>query len=395
MAVFNGSVKTPRQVADPRTDKCVSSVASLILPAVNTSAALLYPGSDVSVVHGIQHLQVDNDRVMRVSMNQDVSIGMNELYLVGMNRSMTVMANYTRDVMADSTIHVTGNYAKSVLSNYSKSITGNSVNTITGNYSKAVTANYSKSVTGNADNQIAGNYSKSVQSTYTKAVTGTATTTVTGDYAKILQANYSKSITGKSAINVTGTSNENYTGDHSRMYANNHKTYIVGDDNHTTLGSTLHSKVGPKAYLMSGPHHQGHDDVSQDDREGWFKWVAADGLGTAEQLELIGFGQCFAGAKLEVCEASIEGTSCEVQLGEISHAYKVEVNHGIVIKSEEKADQEEIHGLYQKLAMLTNTVQLIRSDTAIMHEEIGAIAERGEMVNLFMGVLFGANQFCM
>jgi len=366
-----------------------------MLPVINTPTALLYPGSDVSVVHGIQHLQVDNDRLMRVNMNQDVSIGMNELYWVGINRSMTVMANYTRSVMANSLIHVTGNYDKSVLSDYSKSITGNSVNTITGNYSKAVSSNYSKSVTGNADNQITGNYSKSVQSTYSKAVTGTATTTVVGDYTKNLKANYSKSITGKSAISVTGTSNEHYTGDHSRLYDALHKVYIVGDDILTTLGSTLWSKIGPKVFGQSGVHHQGHDDTSQDDREGWFKHVWADGLAAAEQVELIGTGQCFAGMKLETTGVSMDGTAVKLELGSISHAYKAEVNHGIVIKSEEKADQEEVHGLYQKLALLTNTVQMIRSDTAVMHEEIGAIAERGEMVNLFMGVLFGANQFCM
>jgi hypothetical protein len=30
-----------------------------------------------------------------------------------------------------------------------------------------------------------------------------------------------------------------------------------------------------------------------------------------------------------------------------------------------------------------------------MHEEIGALADRGEPLNLFLGVLFGGNQFAM
>jgi hypothetical protein len=117
MAVFDGSVKTPRRVADPTTDKLISSVASLALPAINTLAALLYPGTDVSVVHGDQHLQVNQNRMMRVGLNHDVGVGMNEIYQVDMNRTMTVLQNYTRSVMMNSTITVTGNYAKSVLSN--------------------------------------------------------------------------------------------------------------------------------------------------------------------------------------------------------------------------------------------------------------------------------------
>jgi hypothetical protein len=86
MAVFDGCVKTARRVADPITDKRVSSVASLTLPAINTPAALSYPGTDVSVIHGDQQLHVDRNRIMKVGMNQDVTIGMNEIYLVDMNR---------------------------------------------------------------------------------------------------------------------------------------------------------------------------------------------------------------------------------------------------------------------------------------------------------------------
>jgi hypothetical protein len=34
------------------------------------------------VVHGDQQLHVDQNRMMKVGMNQDVAIGMNEVYLV-------------------------------------------------------------------------------------------------------------------------------------------------------------------------------------------------------------------------------------------------------------------------------------------------------------------------
>lgn len=395
MAVFDGSVKTTRRIADPITDKQVSSVASLALPAISTPAALLYPGSDVSVVHGIQHLQVDNDRIMRVNMNQDVTIGMNEMYLVDMSRSMTVMQNYSRNVMMNSTIGVTGNYAKTILSNYSKNITGNSVNTITGSYSKAVTANYSKSVTGNADNQITGNYSKSVQSTYTKAVTGTATTTVTGDYTKNLLANYSKSVTGASAVKVTGTSNENYTGDHSRMYANNHKTYIVGDDNHTTLGSTLDSRVGPKMFGQSGAHQQQHEDASQEDRSILFKTAYTEGVFLAERLELLINNQTFIGNQIEVALQALEGTGLGLELIGGKQAFGIASNETMAIKGEEHGDKDHAAAIDISVHAQTFTFQITRSDIAPLHEELGLLALRGEPVNLFYGVLFGGNQFCM
>ncbi len=128
MAVFDGSVKTARRVKDPVTDRTVASVASVTLAAINTPAALLYPGTDVSVVHGDQQLHVDQNRMMKVGMNQDVTIGMNEVYLVDMNRTMTVLGNYTREVKMNSLIDVTGNYTKNVVCNYFKNVTGNSAN---------------------------------------------------------------------------------------------------------------------------------------------------------------------------------------------------------------------------------------------------------------------------
>jgi hypothetical protein len=75
MAVFDGSVKTTRRVVDPISDKLVTSMGSITLPAINTSAALPYPGSDVSVVHGNQQLHVDENRIVKIDMNHDVLIG--------------------------------------------------------------------------------------------------------------------------------------------------------------------------------------------------------------------------------------------------------------------------------------------------------------------------------
>ena len=116
MAVFDGSVKTMRRVVDPISDKLVTSMGSITLPAINTSAALPYPGSDVSVVHGDQQLHVDENRIVKIDMNHDVTIRMNETYLVDMNRNMTVMQDYTRDVLMNSLINTSGYYTTNVLS---------------------------------------------------------------------------------------------------------------------------------------------------------------------------------------------------------------------------------------------------------------------------------------
>lgn len=395
MGVFDGKVRTARRIADPMTDKRIDSLASLSLPVINTSSALLYPGADVSVVNGIQHLQVSDDRNMHVGMNQNVTIGMNEIYRVGMSRTMTVMQNYTRTVFMNSMISVTGNYTKDILSNYAKNITGNSTNAITGSYWKTVSANYNKSVSGNADNQIDGNYSKKVQATYTKAVTGTSTTTVTGDYVKILSANYSKSVTGASAVKVTGTSKENYTGDHSRTYASDHKTYIVGNDNHTTLGSTLDSRVGPKVFGQSGAHHQQHEDASQEHRSSLL-WIIDSFVEKFEnKCEFTNFGQAYIETGLEVTATALELTGLKAEIFGKTQGYGIQSSEATIIKEEEAVSKEDIKLINDRLTGLDTSVKAVKSDTGVIHEEIGILAERGQPVNLFIGVLFGGNQYAM
>ena len=396
MGVFDGSVKTERRIKDPLTDKQIARVSSLTLAAINTPTALVASGTDVSVVNGDQQLHVHQNRYMKVGMNHDINIGMNETQRVDMNQAVTVVQNYTRNIMANSVINTTGTYTKNVFSDYTKTITGMSTNTILSSYYKTVHADYTKAILGNSGNAITGSYRKTVDSDYVKQVKGPATTTVIGDYTKTLKANYSKSITGKSAINVTGTSDEKYTGDHSRMYSSNHKTYIVGNDNHTTVGSTLWSKIGPKVFGQSGCHQQQHDDTSQENREGWFKHTWKEGITVGERIELVGFGQGFINNKIEFVGTALEGVVAALELGSIHQAYNVSWNHGIVIKNEEKAAHEELVAtIREKIAPLESSINALRNDTAGMHQEIGVLADRGQPVNLFLGVLFGGNQFAM
>ena len=270
MAVFDGSVKTPRRVADPITDKQVSSVASLTLISIDTPAALLYPGSDVSVVHGNQQLHVDQNRIMKVDMNQDVTIGMNEIYLIDMNRTMTVMGNYSRTVMVNSTISVTGNYVKSVLSDYTKTITGISTNTIFSDYIKTVHADYTKTINGSSGNTIIGSYTKTIQSDYTKQITGTSTNKVTGDYSKLLSANYVKVVTGNSNVQVTSESVAQYIGNHSRTFGNDHKMYISGSNTHTTVGPTIRTEIDVAVTQQIDNHVDTHPSDLNQEKNNWF-----------------------------------------------------------------------------------------------------------------------------
>lgn len=280
------------------TDKRVSSVASLTLPAISTPAALLYPGTDVSVVHGDQQLHVDQNRIMKVDMNHDVTIGMNEVYLVDMNRSMTVMQNYTRNVLMNSTIDVTGNYTKNVLSDYTKTITGISTNTILSDYFKTVHSNYSKSILGSSDNSITGNYTKKVDSQYVKHVTGTATNTIIGDYSKNLMANYSKSVTGNSNITVKSQSVESYIGDHSRTFSSDHKSYIAGSNTHTTIGPTIRSEIGATVTHQNDGHVDSHSDNLTQQKNHWFTTAAKKG--TAQGLKIDYSGLALTGAGLKI-----------------------------------------------------------------------------------------------
>jgi hypothetical protein len=294
MAVFDGSIKTVRRVADPRTDRRISSVASLTLPVINTPVALLYPGTDVSVVHGDQQLHVDRNRIMRVDMNQDVTIGMNEVYLVDMNRTMTVMQNYTRNVLINSMITVTGNYTKDVICNYTKTITGNSTNSITGYYSKSVTQDYTKTIIGTSTNVITGTYSKTVHSDYTKHVKGTSKNTIVGDYTKTLISNYVKVVTGTSTVQVTSESTVTYTGNHSRTFGNDHKMYISGKNTHTTIGPTIRTEIDVTVTQQIDNQVHAHPTDLNQEHNSWF--TTADKKGSWQKFLKLDYTSGFSGA---------------------------------------------------------------------------------------------------
>jgi|GEM_PF-3146646 len=282
MGVFDGSVKTPRRTKDPLTDRLVVQVAELTLAAINTPAALLYPGTDVSVVHGDQQLHVDQNRFMKVAMNHNVTIGMNEIYLVDMNQSITVMQDYTRHVVMNSLINTDGNYTKNVLLNYTKTITGNSVNTITGFYMKSVTMDYTKTIIGSSTNTITGFYAKTVQSDYTKTITGTSTNQVTGDYSKVLSADYVKVVTGNSSVQVLSESMVQYQGNHKRTYGSDHTMMIAGSNTHTTCGPTIRTEIDVQVSQQIDDQTHGQPTNLNQSHSNWF--TTTDKKGTYQEL---------------------------------------------------------------------------------------------------------------
>ena len=277
MGVFDGSVKTPRRIADPITDKLVVEVADLTLAAISTPAALLYPGTDVSVVHGDQQLHVDRNRFMKVDMNHNATIGMNEIYLVDMNQTITVMQDYTRDVMMNSLINTTGNYTKNILSNYSKSITGNSTNTILGFYMKSVTMDYTKTIIGTSLNTITGTYTKIVQSSYMKEILGTSTNSVIGDYTKLLSANYVKVVTGNSNVQVISESTVQYQGNHSRTCGSDHRMMIAGSNTHTTCGPTVRTEIDVQVSQQIDDQMHSHPTNLTQENNKWFTTTVKKG----------------------------------------------------------------------------------------------------------------------
>ena len=305
MAVFDGSIKTPRRVADPLTDKQVSLLADLTLGAINTPGALLYPGTDVSVVHGDQQLHVDQNRFMKVDMNQDVTIGMNEVYLVDMNRTMTVIGNYTRDVKMNSLIDVTGNYTKNVICNYFKTVTGNSTNVITGFYSKSVTMDYSKTIIGSSTNIITGIYNKSVQSNYFKSIQGTSKNTVVGDYTKLLSSNYVKVVTGTSNVQVTSESTVQYIGNHSRTCASDHRMMIAGSSTHTTCGPTILTEVDVQVSQQVDSHIDAHPSDLNQEKNSWMASAFAKGDRQVFKVDFTAIQFQAEGIKADVCGAAL------------------------------------------------------------------------------------------
>ena len=393
MAVFDGSVKTVRRVADPRTDRRISSVASLTLPAINTPVALLYPGTDVSVVHGDQQLHVDRNRIMKVDLNQDVTIGMNEVYLVDMNRTMTVMQNYTRDVLGNSLINVTGNYTKNVISNYMKNITGNSTNTITGFYFKSVALDYTKTIVGTSTNTITGIYTKIVQSDYLKEVTGTSKNKVTGDYTKLLSANYVKVVTGNSSVQVVAESTVQYTGNHSRTCGSNHKMLIAGSNTHTTCGPTIRTEVDVAVTQQIDNHIEIHPTDLNQEKNSWMSSAFAKGDRQVFKVDFSAIQFQAEGIKADVCGVAIAaypayftfyGTtnSCFISKFEIG------VTAGKVLGIEAKSVLIE-----QKSELMQGKFQGLFNRVAIEQIQVGANKVTLVPANIFGGVLVGFNQF--
>lgn len=393
MAVFDGSVKTPRRVADPLTDKQVSLLADLTLGAINTPGALLYPGTDVSIVHGDQRLHVDQNRFMKVGMNQDVTIGMNEIYLVDMNRTMTVMQNYTRTVQMNSLIDVTGNYTKNVICNYFKTVTGNSTNVITGFYSKSVTMDYIKTIIGSSTNTITGIYNKTVQSNYLKSIQGTSKNTVVGDYTKLLSSNYVKVVTGNSNVQVTSESTVQYVGNHNRTFGNDHTMFISGTNTHTTCGPTIKTEIDVQVSQQVDNHIEVHPCDLNQEKNQWFSTAVKKGDAqvlkldfTAFQLQAEGMKIDFSGIATAVYGAyfTAYGTtnSCFV------NKFEVGVMAGKALGVEVKAVGAGVEsGLMEaKMKALINKVGLVKG-------EEGGVKFVEYPANIFGGILVGFNQF--
>jgi hypothetical protein len=393
MGVFDGSVKTSRRIADPMTDKGISSVASLILPAINTPAALLYPGSDVSVVHGNQQLHVDQNRIMRVGMNQDVAIGMNETYLVSMNRTMTVMENYTRNVLANSMITVTGDYTKNIICNYMKNVTGNSTNSITGFYSKSVTQDYTKTIIGTSTSVITGTYSKTVHSDYLKHVKGTSSNTVIGDYTKILSANYVKVVTGNSSVQVASESTIQYMGNHSRTCGSDHRMLIAGSNTHTTCGPTIRNEIDVTVSQQIDSHIDVHPSDLNQEKNAWMASAFAKGDRQVFKVDFTAIQFQAEGIKADVCGLAIAAYPAYFTLYGTTNScfiskFELGVTAGKALGIEAKSVLIE-----QKSELMQGKFQGLFNRVGIQQIQLGADKITLVPANIFGGVLVGFNQF--
>lgn len=386
MAVFDGSIKTARRVKDPVTDRRVTSVASITLAAINTPAALLYPGTDVSVVHGDQQLHVDQNRIMKIGMNQNVTIGMNEIYLVDMNQNITVMQNYTRDVLMNSLVNTTGNYTKNVFSNYVKNVTGSSSNTILGFYSKIVALDYTKTITGTSTNIITGIYSKTVHSNYLKHVEGSSTATIIGDYSKSVVSNYVKVVTGNSNVQITSESIVNYVGNHSRTCGNNHKQYISGSNTYTVIGPTIHTEVDVTVTKQVDSHIDVHPTTLIQEKSNWFSSAFAKGAAQAIKLDFSGAALSMSGLAVAVYPvyATIYGSTNSCFLNKFEAGLMAGKALAIEMKSV---------GTEAKSTFLQNQISGVMSRLGLYVAKFSGGNSVVCPLNGFAGVILGFNQF--
>jgi hypothetical protein len=397
MGVFDGSIKIPRRITDPFTDRLVVEVASLVLPTINTPAALLYPGTDVSVVHGDQQLHVDLNRFMKVGMNHNVTIGMNEIYLVDMNQTITVMQDYTRDVMMNSLINTTGNYTKNVLSNYTKSITGNSTNAILGFYMKSVTMDYTKTIIGSSLSVITGTYTKQVKSDYIKEVKGTSTNKVTGDYTKLLDANYVKVVTGNSNVQVISESMVQYQGNHSRTFGNNHRMMIAGSNTHTTCGPTILTEIDVQVNQQVDNHVEVHPTTIIQEKTDWF--TKAVKKGTYQEALKIDYtsGLYLAGSIIKL-DTNVLNIGCNGSHNTFfieKYDCGVEKNDTLAITVKEKGLHFKVGGIVSKFVV--NKTTAAASGVKVACVTLGTYAAQLQAVpaKIVAGIVAAFNSFIM
>jgi hypothetical protein len=397
MGVFDGSVKTQRRVKDPITDKLVVQLSSLTLAAINTPAALIVSGSDVSVVNGDQQLQVHQNRYMKVGMNHDIKIGMNETELVDMNQTITVMQDYTRNIMANSLINTTGNYTKNVLSNYTKSITGFSVNTITGFYTKFVALDYTKTIVGTSLSVITGNYTKRVKSNYVKNVTGTSSNTVTGDYTKVLSSNYVKEVTGTSSVKVVSTSIVQYQGNHNRTCGSDHTMMIAGSNTHTTCGPTIRTEIDVQVSQQVDDQTHGQPTNLNQSHSNWF--TATDKKGTYQSALKIDYtsGLVLSGSIMKL-DTNVLNYGCNAT----HNTFFVEKFDCGVSKQEVGCAKEKIRGVSVRVGGLigdasVNTSKATVAGVKVACATLGTFATQLQAVpaKVVAGIVAAFNSFIM
>jgi hypothetical protein len=99
MPVFDGVTKIKRRVPDPLTDKKLCPVGQLQFPIINTIIALVFPGIDITIVHGDQWIQIDGSVTCNISVNYNLTIFQNHIHVVMQNYMRTVIQNFINTVI--------------------------------------------------------------------------------------------------------------------------------------------------------------------------------------------------------------------------------------------------------------------------------------------------------
>jgi hypothetical protein len=109
MAIFSGSTKTKRAVADPETDDTLPSSGALSWGGITGESAVAgTTGADCKLVNGDRWQQISGNHTENIDIDLQSTVSGNQVHTVTGNETIQIAGNATRDIIGNLTTSIIG-----------------------------------------------------------------------------------------------------------------------------------------------------------------------------------------------------------------------------------------------------------------------------------------------